>query len=219
MEFKDIIWLGHASFAIRAGKKLLYVDPFRIGGFSEHADTVLVTHPHFDHFSVDEIKNVSGQETEVFVPKDSVDKVKHVKAIEVEPFKSYSSNGINFRTIPAYNVEKERLQFHPRANGWVSYIIEANGLKIFHPGDTDNVDEMEGLDVDIALLPIGGTYTMDVDQAIAASKRINAKAFVPMHYKAVLGRERADEAEQKFLRNVRNSHLLKEFGEPYYSFE
>ena len=218
MEFDNIIWLGHASFAIRAGSRLVYVDPFRLGSFTEHADTILVTHPHFDHFSVEEINKIANEDTEIFVPKDSTQEVKVGKVSGVEPLKSYSSNGIRFSTLPAYNNQKERMQFHPRSNGWVSYIIEANGIKIFHPGDTDHVKEMDTLDVDVAMLPIGGTYTMDVDQAIEAAKRIKAETFIPMHYKAVLGKEKAAEAEQRFLKNVKNSVLLKEATEPYYSF-
>lgn len=219
MEFDNIIWLGHASFAIRAGNHLVYVDPFRLGSFDERADTILITHPHFDHLSADDIKKVATDDTEIFLPKDAVHEVKVGKVSDVEPLKSYSSNWIRFTTLPAYNNQNERLQFHPRSNGWVSYIIEANGIKIFHPGDTDHVKEMDDIDVDVALLPIGGTYTMDVDQAIEASDRIRAKMFIPMHYKAVLGKEKAAEAEQKFLKNVKNSMLLKEATEPYYSFD
>lgn len=218
MEFDNIVWLGHASFAIRAGNRLVYIDPFRLGSFAGHADTVLVTHPHFDHFSLDDIKRIADDGTEIFVPKDSVHEVKVGRAAGVEPLKSYSSNGVRFTTLPAYNNEKGRMQFHPRSNGWVSYIIEAGGIRIFHAGDTDNVEEMDDVDVDVALLPVGGTYTMDIDQAIAASKRIRAGMFIPMHYKAVLGKEKAAEAERKFLKNVKNSMLLKEAAEPYYSF-
>ena len=219
MEFDNIIWLGHASFAVRAGNKLVYIDPFRLGSFNEHASTIFVTHPHFDHFSIDDIKKVAKEDTEIFLPEDSVHEVKVGKVKGVKPSKSYSSNGITFTTLPAYNNQNERMQFHPRSNGWVSYIIEADGIKIFHPGDTDYVKEMDGIDVDVALLPIGGTYTMDVDQAIEAAKRIRAKTFIPMHYKAVLGKEKASAAEQKFLKNVKNSMLLKEATEPYYSFD
>lgn len=168
--------------------------------------------------SIEEINKIAKEDTEIFVPKDSVRQVKVGKVSGVEPLKSYSSNGIRFTTLPAYNNQKERMQFHPRSNGWVSYILEVNGIKIFHSGDTDHVKEMDTLDVDVAMLSIGGTYTMDVDQAIEAAKKIKAKRFIPMHYKAVLGKERAAEAEQKFLKNVKNSVLLEEATEPYYSF-
>lgn len=219
MESDNIAWLGHASFAINSGDTLVYIDPFRLDAGAKHADVVLVTHPHFDHFSVEDIKKVTGPDTEIFVPKDSVNAVSFGRVIGVEPNKDYSSHGVRFSTLPAYNTEKERMDFHPKANGWVGYILEANKMSIYYPGDTDNIGELERLDVDMALLPIGGTYTMDVDQAIAASKRIKAGAFAPMHYKAVLGKERAHEAEQKFLKSVRNSKLLKEAKEPYYSFD
>ncbi len=218
MELDYITWLGHASFAVNAGSKTVYIDPFRATAFKRKADLILVTHPHFDHFSVDDIKAVSEKNTEVFIPHDSVKGVPEGNAKGVEPDKSYTSNGIRFRTVPAYNNEKERLQFHPKKNNWVGYMLEANGKRIYHPGDTDNIEEMASIDCDIALLPIGGVYTMDVYQAIEASKRISAGVFIPMHYKAVLGKEKAADAEKKFLKSVKNSTSLKEFGDAYYSF-
>lgn len=218
MELEGITWLGHASFCIREGNRNVYIDLFKAAEYGKPADIVLVTHPHFDHYSIEDVKRIAGKDTEIFIPEGSVKDVPVGRAKGVEPGRSYESYGIRFRTVPAYNTERDRLQFHPKANGWVGYIVELNGIKIYHPGDTDGIDEMSGIDVDVALLPIGGTYTMDVDQAIAAAKRINAGIFVPMHYRAVLGKESAEKAEKKFLRSIENSRSLKEFGEPSYSF-
>jgi len=106
------------------------------------------------------------------------------KVIETKPNESFEIAGIKVETIPAYNIKPERLNFHPRANNWVGYILTLNGYRIYHAGDTDFVPEMKLLkDIDMAMLPIGGTYTLDVSEVIWAANTIKAKVTVPMHYK------------------------------------
>lgn len=218
METGFLRWLGHASFLIDIDGMNVYVDPFRLSTVKERADLILITHPHFDHMSMDDIKKIADSKTEIFVTKDSVGKINIGKVRGVEPGKSYSSQGFEFSTIPAYNVVKERLDKHPKANRWVGYILDTGEGRVYHAGDTDFIDEMKEIEVDLALLPMSGTYTMDVNEAIRAANSINAKYVAPMHYRAVLGKEAADEAERKFKNGVKNSVLLKEVQEPYNSF-
>ncbi|MEM3791674.1 MAG: MBL fold metallo-hydrolase, partial [Candidatus Micrarchaeaceae archaeon] len=97
-------------------------------------------------------------------------------------------------------------------------IVEANGKKIYHAGDTDFIEEMKDIDADLALLPIGGTYTMDVEEAISAANAINASFFAPMHYKALLGKENSAKAEKEFKERVENSFVMNEEWEPFFSF-
>jgi L-ascorbate metabolism protein UlaG (beta-lactamase superfamily) len=215
----EVEWIGHASFLVRSEKKVIYIDPFKLDKVVERADIILITHPHFDHFDVESIKKVADKDTQIFIPKDSVDKVPVGKVTGVEPNQSYEAQGVTFRTIPAYNVVKERLDKHPKENGWVGYVIKANGQLLYHAGDTDFVDEMKGLKVDIALLPISGTYTMDVNQAIEAAKAIDASQYIPMHYKAVLGKEGSQKAEELFRSKVNKAVFLIEIQEPKYSFD
>ena len=136
--------------------------------------------------------------------------------LAVEPDKSYEMDGIRFRTVPAYNKDKE---FHPRSNGWVGYIIDADGTSVYHAGDTDLIDEMRKIDVDVALLPIGGHYTMDLEDAIKATTMIRARVFIPMHYRTLLGKGGSESAEEEFRRRVKNSIILEQLQEPSYSFE
>lgn len=218
MEIDFLKWIGHASFLINIQGKNIYIDPFRLSTVKDHADAILITHPHFDHMSIDDIKEIADPKTEIFVPKDSVDKVKYGKVRGLEPYKTYEFQGIKFSTIPSYNNVSEKLKFHPRQNNWVGYIINVNGTKIYHAGDTDFIEEMKELDVDIALLPMGGTYTMDIDQAINAANAIKAKKVIPMHYKALLGEIGSQKAEDEFKKKVKNSVILKEIQKPYYSF-
>ena len=130
--------------------------------------------------------------------------------IQVEPNREYAVKGFKFQTIPAYNNKAEKLNFHPKENNWVGYIFYLNGQKIYHAGDTDFIEEMKGLkslNLDVAILPIGGTYTMDVKEAVEAANAICARITVPMHYKNLLGEKHQEETE-KFKKLVTNSKVV-----------
>lgn len=217
MEINFLRLVNHSAFIIKEKRKTIYIDPFKVEG-SEKADIIFITHPHFDHMNVEDIKKIMAKDTIVVLPKDSVDKIDFAKTLGVEPNKEYTVEGIKFRTTPAYNIVESRLKNHPKENGWVGYIIEVDGKTIYHAGDTDFIEEMNGLNVDVALIPIGGTYVMSVEEAIPAAKSINAKVIIPMHYKALLGEEGSKKAEEKFLKEVKNAKILVEIQEPKYSF-
>lgn len=215
---EEINWIGHASFLLRIGGKNVYIDPVNLNTVRERADLILITHPHFDHFSIDDIRKIADNDTMVFIPRESAGKVPVGKVTGVGPNRKYEALGISFSTVPAYNNVKERLDKHPKQNGWVGYIVNGDSRSVYHAGDTDFIDEMRGLRTDVALLPMSGTYTMDVNQAIDATKAIVAGQYTPMHYKAVLGKKEADKAEELFRSKVKNAVLLKEIQEPRYSF-
>jgi len=68
---------------------------------------------------------------------------------------------------------------------------------IYHAGDCDSIPEMEGLNVDIACLPVSGTYVMTAEEAAQATKRVKAKIAIPMHYGSIVGDERDAERFKK----------------------
>ncbi len=217
MESFDFVkWIDHAGFLIEAKRARIYIDPFRIRDPSklEKADLIFVTHSHFDHLSPKDISAISGDSTQVVAPKEATSKLSG-NVLAVEPGKHYSAKGVEFDTVPAYNIKQERLNFHPRANNWVGYIIDTGDSRIYHAGDTDFTPEMEKVSADLALLPVGGTYTMNVEEAIAAAKSMkNVSYFAPMHYKALLGNA-YKQAEEKFKKNVANSMILNQIQEPF----
>lgn len=185
--FSNIEWLGHASFRIAFDDKVIYIDPWEIKNLKP-ADVIFITHSHFDHFSPQDIEKITKKGTCVVGPEDIGDKIpSDCEYICVKPREENEVQGIKFQTVPAYNTNK---QFHPRSNNWVGYIIYLGENKIYHPGDTDLIPEMEGLRPDIALLPIGGTYTMNAEEAAQAARIMKAAKVIPMHYGKIVGSER-----------------------------
>ncbi len=214
-DLKNINWFGHASFSFvdKNGNKIYYVDPYDLSFEPlEKADLIFITHAHYDHFSPSDLDKILNNETIIIATSDVLAKIKRDEnlKLEVSPNQKYEIKGFNFETIPAYNKKAERLNFHPKANNWVGYIFNINNMKVYHAGDTDFTEEMKNLNemnLDIATLPIGGTYTMDVIEAAEAANAISAKVTIPMHYRRLLG-EKYQEAEQKFKTLVTNSKVL-----------
>ncbi len=177
----NIHWLGHASFKL-TGEKIIYIDPYEISE-TEKADIILITHTHHDHLSMDDIEKIRKLDTVIFAPEDARGKLSDFKS--VKPYQFFNVGKIKIETVPAYNLDKE---FHPEEKNWVGYVIEFDKQRIYHAGDTDLIPEMSELkDIDVALLPIGGTYTMDVTEALQAVNIIAPKIAIPMHYGKLSG--------------------------------
>jgi L-ascorbate metabolism protein UlaG (beta-lactamase superfamily) len=189
-------WYGHASFRIQDGEKQIYVDPWKVPPTAPLADVVLVTHGHFDHFSPGTIAHLAKGTTRLVAPRDVIAQAQKAKElaglrtkpenlVAVAPGDTVMVHGLQIVAVPAYNVGK---QFHPKANQWVGYVIRLNrGEVVYHAGDTDYVPEMAQLHPDVALLPIGGTYTMGPDEAAKAVEVMHPRVVVPMHYGEIVG--------------------------------
>ncbi|HYM65026.1 MAG TPA: MBL fold metallo-hydrolase [Candidatus Sulfotelmatobacter sp.] len=209
-----INWLGNSGFSFHdnMGNNIYFIDPLEINQkIKDKADLIFITHAHSDHFSPKDIDKILKTESVIVAPPDILEKIdkKNVK-ISVEPNKEYEAKGFKFWTFPAYNTHPNRLKFHPKVNNWVGYFFNINGKKIYHAGDTDFIPEMEVLakwKIDIAMLPIGGTYTMDALEAAKAANAIGAKITIPMHYK-MQAREKADQFLEEFKKMVINSKVL-----------
>ncbi len=215
MELKNLKWYGHASFMIKdekTGSKIYYIDPFEFRPEGkEKADIIFITHAHFDHCSPETVKGLVKNDTAI-VLVNGCSSLKNLSKTEIlaEPNREYEVKGFRFRTVPAYNLKEDRLKFHPKENRWVGYIMEVNGMTLYHAGDTDFIPEMKNLGkVNVAMLPIGGTYTMDVDEAIEAANAIKADITVPMHYRR-LNPEKYREIEEKFRKGVKGKVVVME---------
>lgn len=173
-----ITWLGHASVRITGSSATVYIDPWKVSG-KAHADIVLLTHDHYDHYSESDIKVISDNSTRVVAPMPTP-----LVTDRIAAGSSLTIRDVTVQAIPAYNLSKA---FHPKANGWVGYIVTIDGKKIYHPGDTDRIPEMKGLAVDVAFIPVGGTFTMDAQEAALVLKDIRTKQAIPIHYGDIVG--------------------------------
>jgi L-ascorbate metabolism protein UlaG (beta-lactamase superfamily) len=187
-----INWLGHSGFKIDAGIKI-YIDPFKIKD-DEKADIILITHSHYDHCSLEDIGKIVKKDTIVLGPVDIQSKLGKIssdlKFQMLHPGQGISVKGISISAYPAYNLNKA---FHPKSNNWLAFLLDINGVKIFHAGDSDAVPEFMSLKgVDILLIPIGGTYTMDAKEAAQLCNEIMPKIAIPMHFGSIVGK--ADDA-------------------------
>ena len=183
---ENIEVLCHSSIRINK-EKVIYIDPFKINKNYNDADIIFITHDHYDHYSEEDIDKVIKEDTTIVIPKELLKKGINKNAIIVaEPNKEYETQGINFNTIPAYNINKK---FHPKENNWLGYIITINNVKYYVAGDTDITDENRKVKCDVAFVPVGGTYTMDFKEAARLINEIKPKIAVPIHYGSIVGTE------------------------------
>jgi len=189
-----ISWLGHDGFKIK-NSKTIYIDPYAMQA-GEKADIILITHEHFDHCSPGVIKKIVTSNTTIVTTalvkrQLSGTKVREIRA--VKPREKILVDDISVETVPAYNLNKFRSPgepFHGRQEEMLGFIVTINGVRVYHAGDTDSILEMEGLNVDIACLPVSGTYVMTAEEAAEAARRIKPKIAIPMHYGSIVGDER-----------------------------
>jgi len=175
-------WLGHASFRLD-GPPMVYFDPWRLEGEQPQADLVLVSHEHHDHCSPADVARVSGPETVIVAAAPAAEKLKgDVRA--VAPGDRMTVGAAEIEAVPAYNVDKS---FHPQEAGHVGFIVAVGGERLYFAGDTDRIPEMAEIECDVALLPVGGTYTMDAAEAAQAAADIGAQVMVPMHWGEIVG--------------------------------
>lgn len=183
---ENIIWLGHDAFKI-AASKIIYLDPFELAGDHEPADIICISHDHYDHCSPEDVAKIQGEDTIIVAAENCKGKLKG----DVRLVKAGDTIGIDevsIEVVPAYNVNK---RFHPREAGGVGYVLTVAGTRIYHAGDSDPIPEMEGLDVDIAMLPVSGVYVATAEEAVKAAEMLNPKVVIPMHYGSIVG-SRAD---------------------------
>jgi len=183
----EIKWLGHSGFLIK-GEKTIYIDPYQID-VNDKADLILITHSHHDHLSIEDINRIITNNTQIVIPNDCLSKLgklsKEIKFAMLEPGMSVNIFGIDIKAVPAYNVNKH---FHGKTEYWNGYVINPDGKKIYNAGDTDLIPEMGELEgIDIALLPVGGTYTMTAEEAARAAILIRPKVAIPMHFGKAVG--------------------------------
>ncbi len=190
MQYKniDIKWLGHSGFLIKASGINVFIDPFKISdNIGEKADLILITHSHYDHCSVEDLKKIIKRGTMVVGPADILSQTRQIEDVNfkiTEPGKSFDFKGIKIECVPAYNTNKP---YHPKDESWVGYIIDFSGTTVYHPGDSDVIPEMNNIRVNAAMFPVSGKFAMDYHEAATAVEIIHPDLAIPMHWGTIIG--------------------------------
>lgn len=164
-------WLSHACFELSDGKIVL-IDPYFKGNrlaprYEGKPEVVLLTHEHFDHADLDFLSRVKPNVV-VGPPVVAYRGIRHIRVGE-----EIEIDGVKVKAVEAR---------HPQSRYPIAYLVDYYGVRVLHLGDTYLEAVKPVGEVDLALVPIGGTYTMNVDEALEALRRIKPKLAIPMHY-------------------------------------
>lgn len=189
MDLSNISVNKQSSIKI-TGSRVLYFDAFEIQAETHDADFIFVTHEHFDHFDPASIAKVMKADSVIIAPGSMEKKllkelaVDEEKCIFCQPKEKLELNGISICTVPAYNMLKP---FHTKSSKWLGYIVDMDGVSYYVAGDTDANPDVKAVSCDVALVPIGGHYTMDKKQAAELVLGMKPKAVIPTHYGDIVG--------------------------------
>ncbi|MBQ9717237.1 MAG: MBL fold metallo-hydrolase [Clostridia bacterium] len=179
---------AHSSIRI-AADRILCFDPFRLESAPHDADVIFITHAHFDHFSPEDIEKAAKSGTKFVIPAGMAEEIRKAGIMDEDvlplvPGQTAEICGIPVEAVPSYNIGKP---MHPKANGWLGYIVTVNGERIYVAGDTDATPEGAAVNCSIAMIPIGGTYTMNAEEAAALVNAMQPKVVIPTHYGSLVG--------------------------------
>ena len=200
------------------GTKVLYFDPFKITKDKHDADIIFITHEHYDHFSPEDIKKISNENTILIAPysmKQIV--IEEVgKIVGETKFAKVEDSGTNLmidsvliKWVRAYNIDKP---FHTKESGWIGYVVTLDGETCFVTGDTDANEDNVNVECDILLVPCGGKYTFNTEEAAEFTYKIRPRKVIPTHYTDMVGESEIGEmfkcATQKLMQNIEIEVML-----------
>jgi len=178
----EITWLGHSAFKIKTHSgRIIYLDPYQIKKGEEKADIIVSTHSHGDHFDSSSIKKLMRDDTVVIGPESIASNLKEFDGTPLRLGDSFDYKDLSIELIPAYNIKKPN---HPKSAGWAGIIVTSEDKSVYHAGDTERIPEMKDLasrNITVAMMPCGGTYTMDFDEATDSIIDVKPEIAIPMH--------------------------------------
>ena len=187
------------------GSKILYFDPYQIANAAHDGDLIFITHDHYDHFDPESIAKLGKAETLLVAPESMKKKTLSKSGIAEEnclfyrPGESHEAGGVVIETIQAYNKLKP---FHPKGKKWQGYVVTLDGTRYYVSGDTDVNKDIGKVCCDVALIPIGGFYTMDWKQAAEYIAQLKPKAVIPTHYGSIVGKKTDGQDFRKMLEGL-----------------
>ncbi len=180
----ELTWLGHACVMLAGTKKVL-IDPFVPNGkIPVMPDLVAVTHGHGDHLG-ETVRLNRRTITNVEIAKYL--RTKGVQAEGMNIGGTFSADGVTFIMTPAIHSSPLE-ELGPGGYGGLAagFVIELDGIRVYHAGDTALFSDMKLIGElyrpQVALLPVGGHYTMGPDEAMIAAQYIGAATVIPIHY-------------------------------------
>lgn len=180
----NVQWFSQGSLKIHTQDSVIYTDPYMIDKTYHDADIILLTHPHGDHLSYEDIDKVIKDDTIFILPismSETINKYPKHSIAEVMPFDVLQLEEMTLEVVPAYNIVKT--QFHSQDNNWVGYVLTIGDVILYYTSDTEFIPEMNDIETDIIFVPLGQVYMMDsVEDAVKAVLATKAKIAVPIHY-------------------------------------
>jgi len=210
-----IRWYGHDTFTLEK-EITICIDPYKLSKTIQ-ADLVLISHNHFDHLSLEDLKKISSRNTIIIAANECMSQISNISSKEkigIAPGEEKTINNIKVKAIPAYNIDKinpdTKKPFHPKEDKKIGFIITMQGTSIYHTGDSDLIPEMTDLKPDVLLIPVSGTYVMTAKEAANAVEKIKPKIAIPMHYGTIVGSENDAKEFKNMVKSCKVQILTKE---------
>jgi L-ascorbate metabolism protein UlaG (beta-lactamase superfamily) len=184
-------FFGHSFFQVSFGRTKILIDPLvynysckftplhdsvvsidKLSGI----DAVFITHEHLHHFDKKAVEEITKKNNCLIIGHHSVLSELDIAPNYLKPITSGSKFKLNDINVTVTSVH------HPKAFYPVGYLLEKDGITLFHSGDTQLIDRFTEKTPDIALFPIGGNRSMDLIDAVRATKSMKPKIVIPMHY-------------------------------------
>jgi len=173
---ENIRWLGHGSFLIQ-GPPIIFIDPWRVVRTAFHADIILISHEHYDHFSVADIEKLRGPDTQIIANERVAKQIDNTTILR--PWQSISFDRMSIKAVPAYSPKGGQ---HSQTEGGLGFVVSINYYDIYYAGDTQIIPEMEHIKPDIAILPIDDNDTLSIKEAIEAVEILKPRWLIPSNW-------------------------------------
>lgn len=217
-EYKGIIvrWYGHDTFTLEKRGITICIDPYKLSR-SIHANIILISHNHFDHLSLDDLRKISSPNTIIVAANECISQLSKIPSKErigLVPGQEKTLSDVKIKAIFAYNINKinpdTRKPFHPKEDNKIGFLVNMGGISVYHTGDSDLIPEMTDLKPDILLAPVSGTYVMTAKEAAEAVEKIKPKVAIPMHYGTIVGSETDAKEFKNMVKSCEVQILTKE---------